>query len=155
MLEKLYSRYKDDPDTSKIKEERFIADWREMEQTIKNCDINLNDLFIIYEYYILGQNPKKSLYDELQDAFNSLDPNDVISDIKKFATTYYQSIYESRNSIIYSFWYIRWNMYWKSILLTALQTDYAEFDVLTKELRRFYYLYWIAARPYHKSRDFF
>ncbi len=86
------------------------------------------------------------MYDELQDAFNSLDPNDVISDIKKFATTYYQSIYESRNSIIYSFWYIRWNMYWKSILLTALQTDYAEFDVLTKELRRFYYLYWIAGK---------
>jgi uncharacterized protein with ParB-like and HNH nuclease domain len=146
LLEKLYSRYKDDPDTSKIKEERFIADWREMEQTIKNCDINLNDLFIIYEYYILGQNPKKSLYDELQDAFDSLDPNDVISDIKKFATTYYQFIYESRNSIIYSFWYIRWNMYWKSILLTALQTDYAEFDALTKELRRFYYLYWIAGK---------
>ena len=61
LLEKLYSKYKDDPDTSKIKEEQFIADWRDMEQTIKTCDINLNDLFIIYEYYILGQNPKKSL----------------------------------------------------------------------------------------------
>ena len=46
LLEKLYSKYKDDSDTSKIKEEQFIADWREMEQTIKNCDINLNDLYI-------------------------------------------------------------------------------------------------------------
>ncbi len=146
LLEKLYSKYKDDQDTSKIKEERFIADWREMEQTIKTCDINLNDLFIIYEYYILGQNPKKSLYDELQDAFSPLDPNEVIADIKKFANTYYKSIYESRNSVIYSFWYIRWNMYWKSILLTALHTDYAEFDALTKGLRRFYYLYWIAGK---------
>lgn len=146
LLEKLYSKYKDDQDTSKIKEERFIADWREMEQTIKTGDINLNDLFIIYEYYILGQNPKKSLYDELQDAFSPLDPNEVIADIKKFANTYYKSIYESRNSIIYSFWYIRWNMYWKSILLTALHTDYAEFDALTKGLRRFYYLYWIAGK---------
>ena len=146
LLEKLYSKYKDDPDTSKIKEERFIADWREMEQTIKTCDINLNDLFIIYEYYILGQNPKKSLYDELQDAFTPLNPNEVIADIKKFANTYYQSIYDSRNAIIYSFWYIRWNMYWKSILLTSLQTDYAEFDGLIKELRRFYYLYWIAGK---------
>lgn len=34
LLEKLYSKYKDDQDTSKIKEERFISDWREMEQTI-------------------------------------------------------------------------------------------------------------------------
>lgn len=146
LLEKLYSKYKDDQDTSKIKEERFISDWREMEQTIKTCDINLNDLFIIYEYYILGQNPKKSLYDELQDAFSPLDPNEVISDIKKFASTYYKSIYESRNPVIYSFWYIRWNMYWKSILLTALHTNYAEFDDLTKGLRRFYYLYWIAGK---------
>lgn len=146
LLEKLYSKYKDDQDTSKIKEERFIADWREMEQTIKTCDINLNELFIIYEYYVLGQNPKKSLYDELQDVFSPLDPNEVIADIKKFANTYYKSVYESRNSIIYSFWYIRWNMYWKSILLTALHTNYSEFDALTKGLRRFYYLYWIAGK---------
>ncbi len=146
LLEKLYSKYKDDPDTSKIKEERFIADWRDMEQTIKTCDINLNDLFIIYEYYILGQNPKKSLYDELQDAFSPLDPNEVIADIKKFANTYYQSIFESRDSIIYSLWYIRWNMYWKSISLTALHTNYSEFEILIKELRRFYYLYWIAGK---------
>lgn len=146
LLEKLYTKYKDDPDSSKIKEDQFIADWREMEQTIKNCDINLNDLFIIYEYHILGQNPKKSLYDELQDAFASLDPNEVISDIKKFANTYYNSIYESRNTIIYSFWYIRWNMYWKSILLTALQSEYLDYDSLVKVLRRFYYLYWIAGK---------
>ena len=146
LLERLYSQYKDDADSSKLKEEQFIADWREMEQTIKSCDINLNDLFIIYEYYVLGQNPKKSLYDELQDAFELLDPNEVIADIKKFANTYYTSIYESRNSIIYSFWYIRWNMYWKSILLSALHSDYKEFDALTKELRRFYYLYWIAGK---------
>jgi hypothetical protein len=146
LLEKLYAKYKHDQDTSKLKEEQFIADWREMEQTIKTCDINLNDLFIIYEYYILAQNPKKSLYDELQDAFELLDPNVVIADIKKFASTYYQYIYESRNPVIYSFWYIRWNMYWKSIMLTALQTNYQHFNALIKELRRFYYLYWIAGR---------
>jgi hypothetical protein len=146
LLEKLYTKFKDDPDTSKLKEDRFIADWREMEQTIKTCGLNLNDLFIIYEYHILAQNPKKSLYDELQDAFSPLDPNDVIADIKKFAHTYYKSIYQSRNSVIYSFWYIRWNMYWKSILITALHTDYPDFDELTKELRRFYYLYWIAGK---------
>ncbi|MDO9187596.1 MAG: DUF262 domain-containing HNH endonuclease family protein [Bacteroidia bacterium] len=146
LLEKLYTKYKDDADTSKIKEEQFIADWRDMEQTIKTCDINLNELFIIYEYYILGQNPKKSLYDELQAAFENLDPNWVIGDIKKFANTYYTQIYEGRDKVLYSFWYIRWNMYWKSILLTALHTDYAKFDELKKELRRFYYLYWIGGK---------
>ncbi len=146
LLENLYKKYKDDPDTSKIKEEQFIADWRDMEQTIKTCDINLNELFIIYEYYILGQNPKRSLYDELQDAFQSLDPNWVIGDIKNFASTYYTQIYEGRDKVLFSFWYIRWNMYWKSILLTSLHTNYLHFDELKKELRRFYYLYWIAGK---------
>lgn len=146
LLEKLYSKYKDDAETSKIKEEQFIADWRDMEQTIKTCDINLNELFIIYEYYILGQNPKKSLYDELQNAFEKLDPNEVIADIKKFADTYYKLIYDSKDKVLYSFWYIRWNMYWKSILLTALHTDYKFYNELKKELRRFYYLYWIAGK---------
>lgn len=146
LLERLYSRYKEDTDTSKIKEEQFIADWREMEQTIKTCDLNLNELFIIYEYYLLGQNPKKSLYDQLQEELENRDPNEVIADIKKFADTYYKLIYEAKDKILYSFWYIRWSMYWKSIVLTALHTQYADVEQLKKELRRFYYLYWIAGK---------
>jgi hypothetical protein len=37
-------------------------------------------------------------------------------------------------------------MYWKSILVTALHTNYNDFDRLKVELRRFYYLYWIAGK---------
>ena len=146
LLEKLYSKYWDDNETSKMKEEQFISDWRDMEQSIKACDISLNDLFIIYEYHILGQNPKKSLYDELQNAFADKEPNTVISDIKKFADTYFKEIYEKEDKMLYSFWYIRWNMYWKSILLTALHMEYPDYDKLKKQLRRFYYLYWIAGK---------
>ncbi|NMX22232.1 DUF262 domain-containing protein [ANME-1 cluster archaeon GoMg4] len=146
LIERLYNRYKNDTDTSKIKEEQFISDWREMEQTIKNSDISLNDLFIIYEYHILGQNPKKSLYDELQNAFADKDPNQIISDIKQFAHTYFKEIYEADDKVLYSFRYIRWNMYWKSILLTALHTGYPDYEKLKKQLRRFYYLYWIAGK---------
>ena len=146
LIERLYNRYKNDTDTSKIKEEQFISDWREMEQTIKNSDISLNDLFIIYEYHILGQNPKKSLYDELQNAFADKDPNQIISDIKQFAHTYFKEIYEADDKVLYSFRYIRWNMYWKSILLTALHTGYPDYEELKKQLRRFYYLYWMAGK---------
>lgn len=146
LIERLYNRYKNDTDTSKIKEEQFISDWREMEQTIKNSDISLNDLFIIYEYHILGQNPKKSLYDELQNAFADKDPNQIISDIKQFAHTYFKEIYEADDKVLYSFRYIRWNMYWKSILLTALHTGYPDYEELKRQLRRFYYLYWIAGK---------
>lgn len=147
LLEKLYKKYKEDPDNSKLKEEQFIADWREMEQTIKQCDISMNDLFIIYEYYQLASNPKKSLYDELQDIFETKDPNIVIEDIKQFAHTYFKEIWEdNKDKVMYSFWYIRWSMYWKAIILTALHSDYPEIDVTKIELRRFYYLYWIAGK---------
>ena len=131
LLEKLYKKYKEDSETSKMKEQQFVADWRDMEQSIKSCDINLNDLFIIYEYYILAQNPKKSLYDELQDAFKDLDPNSLIGDIKKFASIYFDEIWLAEDKTIYSFRYIRWNMYWKSILLAGLHSQYAEFDALS------------------------
>ncbi len=146
LLEKLYSKYRDDNETSNMKEEQFISDWRDMEQSIKACDISLNDLFIIYEYHILGQNPKKSLYDELQNAFTDKEPNTVISDIKKIADIYFKEIYEKEDKMLFSFWYIRWNMYWKSILLTALHMEYPDYDKLKKQLRRFYYLYWIAGK---------
>jgi uncharacterized protein with ParB-like and HNH nuclease domain len=146
LIERLSTKYKADPDTLRIREEQFIADWREMEQIIKTCDISLNDLFIIYEYYTLAQNPKKSLYDELQDQFENKDPNWVIGDIKKFATTYYEDIWEAEDKVLFSFWYIRWNMYWKSILLTALHTGYKDYEALKEHLRRFYYLYWIAGK---------
>ncbi|MCF8243742.1 MAG: DUF262 domain-containing HNH endonuclease family protein [Saprospiraceae bacterium] len=155
LLEKLYTKYKEDTDTSKLKEEQFIADWREMEQMVKTCeeDISMNDLFIIYEYYTLGQNPKRSLYDELQEAFKGKDPNEVISDIKKFVTTYFKEIYSGKDEVLYSFWYLRWNMYWKSILLAALHTEYVEYHELKSALRRFYYLYWIAGKTLSKIKQ--
>lgn len=146
LLQKLYEKYKTDPDTSKLKESQFIADWRCMEQSVKACDISLNDLFIIYEYYLLGQNPKKSLYDELQLAFGNEDPNEVISDLKQFAALYVKEIYEAKDKVLFSFWYLRWNMYWKSICLAALHKGYPDFRRLIKALRRFYYLYWIAGK---------
>src|SRR5690606_36346994 len=116
------------------------------EQNIKDLDISLNELFIIYEYFTLGQNPKKSLYEELQTIFKDKDPNEVISDIKEFAYAYKSKIWDSNNKALYSFWYIRWSMYWKAILLTAYHTNYSNIDGIIIELRRFYYLYWIGGK---------
>ena len=146
LLEKLYKKYEEEPDDSKIKEEQFIADWREIEQTVKNCDINMNDLFIIYEYYLLAANPKKSLYDELQSIFEDKDTNEVIADIKAFANTYLKEISKKEDKILYSLRYIRWSMYWKCILMTAMHTEYTHYKEVLSELRRFYYLYWIGGK---------
>jgi uncharacterized protein with ParB-like and HNH nuclease domain len=147
LLEKLYSKYSSDPDTSKLRESQFISDWREMEYAVSNCeDINVNDLFIMYEYFRLAQNPKKSLYDELQEIFKDKDPNEVIHDVKLFAKEYHQRIYEAKDKVIYSLWYIRWSVYWKTILLTAIHTGYEDYEELKRELRNFYYLYWIGGK---------
>lgn len=147
LLEKLYKKYQHDLETSKIKEDNFMSDWREMEQIIRNCDdISLNDLFIIYAHYLLGSNQKKSYTEELQTLFEHQDPNDVIAALKSFITNYYEKIYNTNNKIIYSFKYIRWSHYWKAILMTAITTNYKEFDILIFQLRRFYYLYWIAGK---------
>lgn len=147
LLEKLYKKYQDDITTSKLKEDTFMFDWREMEQVIKQCDdMSLNDLFIIYAHYLLGSNQKKSFTEELQSLFQDQDPNQVIASLKSFAKNYYEQIYCSKNKIIYSFWYLRWSNYWKAILMTAITTKYADFEALTIELRRFYYLYWIAGK---------
>ncbi|MCU7569072.1 hypothetical protein OKE68_09560, partial [Riemerella anatipestifer] len=54
--------------------------------------------------------------------------------------------YNKEDKLLYSFWYIRWNMYWRSILLTALMKEYPEYRRLQLALRRFYYLYWIAGK---------
>ncbi len=146
LLENLYKKHQADPDTSKLREQQFIADWREMEQGIKSSDINLNDLFIIYAYFRLGRNPRKSLYDELQEELKSDDPNAVIQEIKLFANNYVTSIFESEDKVLYSLWYIRWNVHWKAILLAALHNGYSEYASLVAGLRRFYYLYWIAGK---------
>ncbi|ESU25624.1 hypothetical protein FSS13T_15760 [Flavobacterium saliperosum S13] len=146
LLEKLYTKYLHDPDTSKIKENQFILEWREMENTVSNCDINVNDLFIMYEYFLLAQNPKKSLYDELQSEFETKDPNQIIHDVMNFAKSYYKEIWEAEDVITHSLWYIRWSVYWKTILLTAFHTNYKDIEKLKDELRRYYYLYWIAGK---------
>ncbi len=146
LLERLYKLHREDPDAFQLREAQFIADWREMEQTIKHSDIDLNDLFIIYEYYRLAHNPKRSLNDELQEVFKDEDPNDVIRDIKNFAEAYFKHVYLAEDKVIYSLRYVPWTMHWKAIVLTANHIGYAEREAVTTSLQRFYYLYWIAGK---------
>jgi uncharacterized protein with ParB-like and HNH nuclease domain len=149
LLEKLLKKYnkEEDVELREEREKQFMADWRFCEQTIKDFeDTNMNDLFIIYEYMLLGANPKSSLVDELQELFKDSDANEVIADFKKFVTLYRNEVYNKEDKVLYSFWYIRWNMYWRSIVLSALMNGYADYDRLKIVLRRYYYLYWIAGK---------
>ncbi len=130
-----------------MKHDSFVADWQAVEQIAENLDINLTDLFTFYEYYLLGKNPKKSLVDELEVLFKEKDANKIISDFKTFATSYYTKLYdETGDKLIYSLYNIPWSTYWKTILLTAIHSNYQDYDKLKKSFHRFYYLNWIAGK---------
>lgn len=153
LLEKVYRKYSSDNTVQKQKADQFISDWKETENIVKDTDVALNDAFIFYEYFLLGSNPKQSLYDEMQQLFMSKDPNEVIADFKKFCRHYRDDIHDKDDKLIYSFWYIRWSIYWKSILLTALHTDYPDYTGLVKILRKYYYLSWIAGFTLSKIKQ--
>lgn len=148
LLQKIEDKYKNETDQTgkNDEEELFISNWRKSENILLDTDLGMNDMFIVYEYYLLAQNPKKSLSDELQDLFKDKDANKVLQDFVNFCNIYRDKIYNYENKVIYSFWYLRWSVYWKSILLASLHQGYNEHQKLLKILRRFYYLYWIAGK---------
>ena len=138
----LLSSLKDD-----IKHGSFVADWQASEQIAENLDVSLTELFTFYEYYLLCKNPRKSLVDELETEFQGKDANKIISDFKSFVTTYDNKIFdETGDKVIYSFWYLPWATFWKTILLAALHSNYPDTEKLKISLRRFYYLNWISGR---------
>jgi uncharacterized protein with ParB-like and HNH nuclease domain len=146
LIQKIEETYKIDEVLRKKKEDHFMTEWISSEQIIKKFDDSLNDVFIIYEYHLLSSNPKKSLYDELVKEFKDKDPIEVIKDYKKFVENYSEYLWEANDSNIYALWYLRWNFYWKSILLTAYHVNYKDTNSLIKLLVRFYYIYWIAGK---------
>lgn len=146
LIQKIEDEFKADVGLRTMKENHFMAEWLATEQIIKKFDDSLNDVFILYEYHLIGSNPKKSLYDELVAQFKPKNSLDIIKDFKKFAENYNTHLWETNNSDVFALWYLRWNFYWKSILLTAYHIGYSDIDKLTALLKRFYYIYWIAGK---------
>ncbi|MBK9293913.1 MAG: HNH endonuclease [Oligoflexia bacterium] len=134
---------------SKLKDDKtrqFVSDWQKLEDIVKETDLELDDLFTLYEYYALASNPKKSLNDEIQQIFLNVDSNKAITELRNFAILYKEQIYDKYEKTVNALWYLRWAMYWKMILLTALQNKYNDYSKLTVLLRRYYYLYWMAGK---------
>lgn len=125
------------------KKRQFMSTWNQVETIVSDMDEELESLFTLYEYYVLGSNPRRSLYVELQNRFRKQDPNKVIWDFKKFAQELNKAI-NSNPKVVNSFWYLPNQVFWKAILATAAFEKYAQLDLLVRELRRLYYSYWIA-----------
>ncbi len=118
----------------------FMNDWRVIEQWIADMDHDsLTDMFTYYQYYLLASNPKHSLVEELKRQFKDKDSNEILRDFKRLVNEY-KTIYESSSKLLNSFWYLPWENYWITALITAEHTQYVEKEELRKTLRRFFYL---------------
>ncbi len=136
----------------KEKEDEFISHWQSIEELIKQSDISINDLFILYEYYALASNPKKSLYEEIKKVFEDIDPIDAVVDVKKMAKFYLEKFYNNEDKIITSLRYLRWGHYVRSIIMSAYMVGFEEKEELFKEIRKFFYLYWISGYTLNKVK---
>lgn len=153
LIGRIQKIYEDNIELRKQKEDQFLDDWKVCENYSNDTEMSLNDLFVMYEYYLLGQNPKKSLYDELVDLVKDKDPNQVINELKDFVSNYKTKIYDKEDKVIYSFFYLSWGVYWKTILLTALKENYSEYEEFVKVFRRYYYVNWIAGNTLSKIKQ--
>ncbi|MFC3563562.1 DUF262 domain-containing protein [Pedobacter jamesrossensis] len=153
LIGQIQKKYENDLELKKQKEDQFMDDWKVCENYSNDTETTLNDLFVMYEYYLLAQNPKKSLYDELVEELRGKDPNQVIKEIRDFIGNYRTEIYDKDDKLTYSFFYITWGMYWRSILLTALKEKYPDYLEFSKIFRRYYYLNWIAGNTLTKIKQ--
>jgi len=140
-------------DIVETKENQFLQDWINCEKIASETNESLNSLLVIYEYYLLAANPKKSLYDELVNQFSQDDPLDIIRDFNMFCEIYKEKIYKSNDEIIYSYFYLGWSFYWRTTLLTALHTGYNQYDELKFVLRKYYYCHWISGYTLNRVKQ--
>jgi len=123
--------------------QQFISTWREIETLSKQMEEDITDLLTYYEYYLLAQNPKRSLYEELTNKFKKRNPNEIVYEFKRFIDCF-NEICQTENKLMFSFWYLPNQVFWKAILTTAKYENYQDFKQLCEILRKCYYSYWIA-----------
>lgn len=122
---------------------QFMANWREIESMAEDMDESLTMLFTYYQYFLLARNPERSLYEELLNQFRDLDANDVVYRFRQFVACF-KELYGSQSKLLYAFWYLPNQVFWKAILTTAKLEGFNDVDGLCRQLRRVFYSYWIA-----------
>ncbi|HLC79285.1 MAG TPA: DUF4268 domain-containing protein [archaeon] len=132
----------------------FEQDWIYIETKAKELEEELTNLFTYYEYYLLANNPKKALYDELETQFKNKDSLKVIHEFKN-AINLFASMDSKSPKTIYSLYYLKHDTYWKSIILTSLIKGWnnEQITALAKNLRKLYFIYWVAGYTSSKIKQ--
>lgn len=153
LIGKIHKIYEEDIEIRKQYEDQFMDDWKACETIAIDTEESMNNLFVMFEYYLLAKNPERSLYDELKTLFEKEDPNQIIKKFKDFVSEYKSKVYSSKDPVIYSLFYLRWSVYWRTIVTTALYSKYPWYDDFLILFRRYYYLNWISGNTLSKVKQ--
>jgi len=122
----------------------FTEVWKRIENTCKLSGESLQGIFNLYLYFLKSDNPRKSLQEELKEQFKNGNPQTIILDIERFANNILEINANNGDRDISMLRYLRQTIYWKSILATAKQVDYSNFQELKSLITKYYYQSWIA-----------
>jgi uncharacterized protein with ParB-like and HNH nuclease domain len=122
----------------------FIEVWKQIEGILAFTDETMHGILNLYLYFLKTENPKRSLQDELKQVFKDKKPQEIILDIKKFTENYNYVVSNTKDKHISMLKYLGHSIYWKSILTTAKQVKYSEFDKLKELITKYFYQSWIA-----------
>lgn len=132
--------------TDETKRNSFIEVWKRIENTCKLSNESMTNMFNLYLYYLKNENPKNSLQDELKlkEQFKTQDSQTIILDIENFAKNILEINSNNKDKDISMLKYLPHSIYWKSILATAKQVNYLEYQELKSLITKYYYQSWIA-----------
>ncbi len=123
----------------------FNANWKSIVEQANKLHFVMDDFIVWYEYYLLKANPKLSVVDELKQKLESKNIKDIVRDLQKFMNCAETVIHPIDNTnLVYSLLYIRWKAYVMTALISALMVDYENKTELYKQMRRFYYIAFVA-----------
>lgn len=136
-----------------IRRNSFIEVWKRIETTAKHSGETVQSIFNLYLYYLKAENPRKALQDELKEQFKGLSPQQIILDIEKYALVLSEINNDTKDKDISLLRYVNHSIYWKTILATAIHTDYKQYNELKTILRKYFYQSWIAGGTLNRIKQ--
>ncbi len=136
----------------------FSFDWEIVREKIEDSNIDFELLFRFYSHYKIAGKSDENLHDGLFNKFKQESPEKkidslkILDDIKRFAESYIHMI-RLKNKYFYCLNYLKHQMHWKSMLISAIHVGYEDFDKLIELLFAYYYQNWIVGttlRSYQK-----
>ncbi|WP_164112008.1 MULTISPECIES: DUF262 domain-containing protein [Sphingobacterium] len=131
----------------------FVEVWKRIETTAELSGESVQSIFSLYLYYLKAENPRRALQDELKEQFKGKNTQQIILDIEKYAKVLLEINNDTKDKNISLLRYLNHSIYWKTILATALHTNYLYTDELKSVIRKYYYQSWIAGGTLNRIKQ--